>query len=258
MNVHDRRFSRQDANAGLESSRGQGMLGRPSRAATVPFWQKSRRSRSLATVVMTSALALTTILAACGSVEEESSAPVGQTAVVTPTNATNATAAVTTPAAAVTPTTRVAPTPTRTPRPVNTPTPMPPPVPAIGDSVQTNGWVLSVSEFETFNRIGERTADGMYLYLRMTITNAGNTAEPFPFEGLIVVDQNQQTHFIDLDATRESLQYDFGIDIAAPLQAGETRNVAAAFDIPFDATDLRLTTPSRVFEIRLEYREAPK
>jgi hypothetical protein len=257
MNVRDCRFSHGEAN--LQARRGwlPEVEEQGGQRASVPQRQSAavvRRSPRLVPGVV--ALVCALLLVACGG-ENPQEAPAGTTPAPTATTGTQATARVTTPAAA-TPTVRVSPSPTRTPRPVNTPTPLPPPVPAVGDSVQTNGWVLSVSEFETFARIGDQMAEGMYLYLRLTITNTTANPEAFPFEGLIVVDQTQETHFLDVAATRETLLYDFGFDMTQPVEPGETRQVAAAFDIPFDATDLRLTTPSRVFEIRLEYREAPK
>jgi hypothetical protein len=39
------------------------------------------------------------------------------------------------------------------------------------------------------------------------------------------------------------------------LAAGASQSVAAVFDIATDATGLVLTTPSRVFQIRIEYDE---
>lgn len=148
--------------------------------------------------------------------------------------------------------------PTQTPRPLSTPTPLPPPAPAIGDSVQTEGWVFSVTGFETFQRIGDHTASGMFLYLHLTVTNTGSSPAAFPFTGLIVTDHASRTFFLAEEATRETLEWDFGTAMDEPIQPGETRNVAAAFDIALDSTDLKLTSPSRVFEIAIEHRELPK
>jgi hypothetical protein len=135
---------------------------------------------------------------------------------------------------------------------------MPPPAPAIGDSVRTDSWVFSVTEFETIERIGDQTPGGMFLYLRMTISNTGSSAAPFPFSGLIVVDHDDRTFFLAEEATRQTLTWDFDFALDQAFQPGETRNLAVAFDIAFDSTDLKLTSPSRVFEIRIEHRDPPK
>jgi hypothetical protein len=139
-----------------------------------------------------------------------------------------------------------------------TPTPLPPPAPAIGDTVQTEGWQITVTGFDLFGRVGDHTASGVYLYLTMRITNSSSEPSAFPYEGLIVVDMNETTHFLAEGATRETLTWDLGIDYEKQLAPGETLNVAAVFDILPDATGLLLTTPSRVFEIRLEYTDFPK
>lgn len=169
------------------------------------------------------------------------------------------------------PTSRATPRATRTPnrtatpiatraatRPVGSPTPIPPPAPAIGDTVQTEGFEITVDSFDLYQTVGASDANGVFLYLRMTVANTNGEAMPFPFEGLVVIDQNNMSYFLAGDPTRESLTYDFGMDIAQPLQPGESRQVTAVFDIATDATGLILTSPSRAFEIRLEYDEAPK
>lgn len=217
----------------------------------------ARQSRTRAALVATVLLLLgALLLSACGEADASLEPTETATSVTlqagsnhTPTTSTAPTA---TPAAAATA------APTQTPRPLTTPTPLPPPAPAIGDSVRTDGWVFSVTEFETFQTVGDHSAAGMFLYLHLTVSNTGSSATAFPFDGLIVVDHEDRTFFLAEPATRETLTYDFGFEIDQPFQPGETRNVAAAFDIAVDSTDLRLTSPSRVFEIRIEYRDPPK
>jgi hypothetical protein len=198
----------------------------------------------------------TMLLAACGEADTNLEPTETVTGVTLPSGSnhtpTVGTAATATPAPAATA------APTQTPRPLTTPTPLPPPAPAIGDSVRTDGWVFSITEYETFQTIGDHTASGMFLYLYMTVSNTSSSATAFPFDGLIVVDHDGRTFFLAEAATRETLTYDFGFEIDQPFQPGETRNVAAAFDIAFDSTDLKLTSPSRVFEISIEHRDPPK
>lgn len=242
------------------------MMSRWKRTPAVPDRQSrsdqfpAARRLGLATVLLGASL----LLAACGAADAsleptattqartvQSGAQSGTTPEPEPQS--QAQAATATPRAA-----QATAAPTQTPRPLTTPTPIPPPVPAIGDSVQTDGWVFSVTEFETIERIGEQRAEGMYLYLRMTVSNTGSSPMAFPFDGLVVVDHEDRTFFLAEAATRETLTWDFGFEIDEPFAAGETRNVAVAFDIALDSTDLQLTSPSRVFEIRIEYREPPK
>lgn len=200
------------------------------------------------------------LLAACGAADATDE-PTGTTVAVVETSPAGTTVTPTARVATATPaaaTTSTPAAPTQTPRPLTTPTPLPSPEPAIGDSVRTDGWVFSITEFETFQRIGDHTAEGMFLYLHLTVSNAGSSAAAFPFDGLIVVDHEDRTFFLAEEATRETLTFDFGFGIDQPFQAGETRNVAAAFDIALDSTGLKLTSPSRVFEISIEHREPPK
>lgn len=197
----------------------------------------------------------TLLLAACGASPE--SAPPAATVSSSGAVLQQATATATVPKATAT-STRTAPTPTRTPRPAVTPTTIGTPEPAIGTEVATDGWRLTVTDYDTFYRVGDSTADGIYLYLRMTVVNTGSQPASFPFEGLVVTDVAGNTHFLDVDATRETLTYDFGLEIGELLQPGVATSVAAAFDIPLDATGLILTTPSRVFEVRIEYTDLSK
>jgi hypothetical protein len=139
-----------------------------------------------------------------------------------------------------------------------TPTPLPGPPPGIGDTIDTQGWQLTVTELDLFPRVGDSYASGIYLYVKLTVTNTSGAAVPFPFEGLVVIDQRNISYPPDLNATRETLTYDFGRDIAAPIDNGQTVNVAVAFDIPMDATGLVLTTPTRIFTIVLGNTEYPK
>lgn len=241
------------------------MIVRSKQALSLPFRQsqswgalRAARRRAVATLIIGASL----LLAACGAADANpdptgtplSSAPLGAEGTASPPAL--AQAATATRAAQSAPT--ATPAATQTPRPLTTPTPIPPPVPAIGDSVRTDGWVFSITEFETIERIGEQRATGMFLYLRMTISNTGSSATIFPYDGLIVVDHEDRTFFLAEAATSETMSWDFGFEIDEPFQAGETRNVAVAFDIALDSSDLTLTSPSRVFEIRIEYREPPK
>ena len=154
--------------------------------------------------------------------------------------------------------TRTAATPAMTRTPAQTPTPIPPPVPAIGDTIETDGWKLTIIGFELYQRVGDSTANGVFLYLRMSIENTVDQPRAFPFSGLVVLDMNDASFFLAEPPTRETLTYDFGFDFEQQLAAGASQSVAAVFDIPTDATGLVLTTPSRVFQIRVEYDETPK
>jgi hypothetical protein len=145
--------------------------------------------------------------------------------------------------------------PAATRTPARTPTPLPPPEPAIGDTVQTDGWDITITSFDNYQRVGDSTASGIFLYLRMTIANTDDQPAAFPYDGLVVVDVGERTFFLAEAATRETLTYDFGVDFDQQLEPGGPRNVAAVFDIATDATGLILTTPSRVFQIRIEYDE---
>ncbi len=145
---------------------------------------------------------------------------------------------------------------TRTP--AQTPTAIPPPEPAIGDTIETDGWKLTIIGFDLYQSVGDSTASGVYLYLRMAIENTMNQPRVFPFDGLVVLDVNDMSYFLAEPPTRETLTYDFGFEIDEQLPAGASQSVAAVFDIAPDATGLVLTTPSRVFQIRVESDEAPK
>ena len=132
---------------------------------------------------------------------------------------------------------------------------MPTPRPAIGATVQADGWALTVTSFDLFESVGDSDAEGIFLYVRMAISNSGTAPAAFPFSGLVVIDINGQSYFLHEAATSETLEYDYGITPDQTLNPGDVRNVAAVFDIPTSATGLTLTTPSRVFEVRLEYNE---
>lgn len=142
---------------------------------------------------------------------------------------------------------------TRTP--ARTPTPIPPPEPAIGDTIETDGWKVTIVGFDLYQTVGASSAEGIYLYLRMTIENTMDQPRVFPFDGLVVLDVNDMSYFLAEPPTRETLTYDFGVEIDEQLGAGSSQSVAAVFDIATDATGLVLTTPSRVFQIRVESDE---
>jgi hypothetical protein len=89
----------------------------------------------------------------------------------------------------------------------------------------------------------------------MSIENTMDQPRAFPFAGLVVLDINDVSYFLAEAPTRETLTYDFGFDMDQELAAGASQSVAAVFDIATDATGLVLTTPSRVFQIRIEYDE---
>lgn len=151
--------------------------------------------------------------------------------------------------------TRTAATPAVTRTPAQTPTPIPPPEPAIGDTIETDGWKLTIIGFDLYQTVGASTANGTFLYLRMSIENTMDQPRAFPFDGLVVLDINDMSYFLSEPPTRETLTYDFGFEIDQELAAGASQSVAAVFDIAPDATGLVLTTPSRVFQIRIEYDE---
>ena len=203
------------------------------------------------------------LLGACGDgqAERASNGPTSEAAAPQATESPRqqvqaATATTTARAATATrTTTRTAATPAVTRTPAQTPTPIPPPEPAIGDTIETDGWKLTIIGFDLYQTVGASTADGVYLYLRMSIENTTSEARAFPFDGLVVLDVNDTSYFLSEPPTRETLTYDFGFEIDQELAAGASQSVAAVFDIAPDATGLVLTTPSRVFQIRIEYDE---
>jgi hypothetical protein len=205
------------------------------------------------------------LLSACGDgqAERASSGPTSSAenpaVTATPRRPAQAATATTTRAAATATTspTRTAPTPATTRTPAQTPTPIPPPVPAIGDTIETDGWKLTIIGFDLYQRVGDSTAGGVFLYLRMSIENTVDQPRAFPFSGLVVIDGNDNSYFLSEPPTRETLTFDFGFDLEEQLAPGASQSVAAVFDIATDATGLVLTTPSRVFQIRIEY-DAPK
>ena len=206
------------------------------------------------------------LLSACGDgdAERASSGPTSPAAAPDATASTRqqaqvATATATTRAATATrAATRTAATPAVTRTPAQTPTPIPPPEPAIGDTIETDGWKLTIIGFDLYQRVGDSTATGIFLYLRMSVENTMDQPRVFPFDGLVVLDINDTSYFLSEPPTRETLTYDFGFDIDQEIPAGASQSVAAVFDIAPDATGLVLTTPSRVFQIRIEYDESPK
>jgi hypothetical protein len=117
---------------------------------------------------------------------------------------------------------------------------------------------LTVIGFDLYQSVGDSTANGTFLYLRMSIENTESQPRAFPFDGLVVIDMNDNSYFLAEAPTRETLTYDFGFDIDQQVAAGASQSVAAVFDIATDATGLILTTPSRVFQIRIEYEDGPK
>ena len=125
-------------------------------------------------------------------------------------------------------------------------------------AVLVSVWRLTVTAIDLFTRVGDHRASGIYLYVKLNVTNTSGAAVPFPFEGLVVVDQRNTNYAPDLAATRETLTYDFNRDIAAPIENGQTLDLAVAFDIPMDATNLILTTPTHIFTIVLGNTEFPK
>lgn len=194
------------------------------------------------------------LLAACGEADVSSTSPSGAAGAGTPGQL-----AATTPTRVSTP----QPTPTLAPtqtvvRPATSPTAIPAPKPAIGDTVRTEGWDLTVTGYDLYKRVGDSTANGMFLYLQLTVKNTMSQARPFPYDGLVVIDIEGNSYFLATDATRESLTYDKGIDMAAPVQPGQEQQSAAIFDTPESATGFILTTPSRVFEILLQYQQPSK
>lgn len=213
------------------------------------------------TPVVLAALLVVSLLAACGGGDSNDSDPTDTSTIRNPAGAagTASPAASPTTRSAATPTTRAASTPTGIPNPIPEATqgPMPTPRPAIGATVQAEGWALTVTSIDLFESVGDSDAEGVFLYVRMAISNSGSAPAAFPFTGLVVIDINGESYFLSEAATAETLQYDYGITLDQQLNPGDLRNVAAVFDIPTDATGLTLTTPSRVFEVRLEYN-APK
>ncbi len=238
------------------------MIRRASNASRVPGWHRLRGQRARSLVLLPTALLILALLAACGAADNSDPAPTtrsqsGASGTGTP-DATALSGSPTSRTASSSPTSRAAsPTTTGIPNPIPEATqrPLPTPRPAIGATVQADGWALTVTSFALFESVGDSTAEGVFLYVRMAISNSGKEAIAFPFDGLVVIDVNGQSYFLDQAATRETLQYDYGILPDQKLNPGDLRNVAAVFDIPTSATGLTLTTPSRVFEVRLEYNE---
>lgn len=222
-------------------------------------WLTNTWSRRTSLVLALAVIA-SLLLAACGSAATDPAPNASDTGTRTISAGAQATTTrQATPRATRTPSLRATATPTRSAtRPVGSPTPIPPPPPAIGDTVQTEGFEITVDSFDLYGTVGAFDAKGVFLYLRMTVANANGEAKPFPFDGLVVIDMNNTSYFLAEAPTRESLTYDFGFELDQPLPPGESRQVTAVFDIASDATGLILTSPSRAFEIRLEYGEAPK
>ncbi len=204
------------------------------------------------------------LLSACGeNAERASSGPTSPAAAQAATTTLPQSAQARTPTATTrfATTTRTATasaaTPAVTRTPARTPTPIPPPEPAIGDTIETDGWKLTIIGFDLYQSVGDSTAEGTFLYLRMSIENTSSEPRAFPFDGLVVLDIHDQSYFLAEAPTRETLTYDFGFEIDEELAAGASQSMAAVFDIAADATGLVLTTPSRVFQIRIEY-DVPK
>jgi len=212
----------------------------------------TRRSGVLAIVAL---MMVGLLLAACGSPDDSADSAIPAGAAGTPD--THVAAATATRESTPRPTPTLAPTQTVV-RPAASPTAIPEPKPGIGDTIQTDGWDLTITGYDLFKRVGDSTADGMFLYLQLTIKNTAAEARAFPYDGLVVVDIQGDSYFLATEATRESHTYDKGIDMSAPLQPGEEQQAAAIFDTPANATGFTLTTPSRVFEILLQYKQPSK
>jgi hypothetical protein len=159
--------------------------------------------------------------------------------------------------AAAAPTATVAPAP-QVATSASSPTPIPSPEAGIGTAVSSQGWEITVSDVTTYQRVGDYTANGTFLYVSLSIKNIGANPAAFPFDGLIVVDANGASYVIDVPATKESLTYDKNVDMFAQFEVGSSHDVAAVFDVAPDATGLKLTTPSNVFSIVLDYTVSPK
>jgi uncharacterized protein DUF4352 len=205
----------------------------------------------------------TVLLSSCGGTSNA-----GPTATVRPSSGAAPTATIsvatatpTTPsqvaAAAPTATASVAPAP-QAATAASSPTPIPSPAAGIGTAVSSQGWEITVSDVTTYQRVGDYTANGTFLYVSLSIKNTGANPAAFPFDGLIVVDANGVSYVIDVPATKESLTYDKNVDMFAQFEAGSSHDVAAVFDVASDATGLKLTTPSNVFSIVLDYTVSPK
>lgn len=193
-------------------------------------------------------------LAACGA-DGTDEPRQGQSATATSTVRSTATRVATSPATASAATT---PARTPTPRPARTPTALPTPAPIIGDAVELPGWEITVTAVETYGRVGDYTAQGTYTYVRLTVTNTGDAPAMFPYDGLVITDTADQSYFTDVNATRETLTFDLGIEIDQEIAPGETTNTAVVFDVPDSVTGLILTTPSRAFAVQLIYPDPPK
>jgi hypothetical protein len=120
------------------------------------------------------------------------------------------------------------------------------------------GWRIVVTGLESYERVGDFTANGTYTYLRLTVTNTSDQPAVFPYDGLVIVDANDQSYFADLNATRETLTFDLGHEIDQEIASGDALDTAVAFDVPDSVTGLVLTTPSRVFAVQLVYPNPPK
>lgn len=211
------------------------------------------RTRPIGALGVVALLLAALVLAACGEAEVSSTSPSGVEGTATQPSAQRTPTRATTPQ----PTPTLAPTQTVV-RPAASPTAIPAPKPAIGDTVRTEGWDLTVTGYDLYKRVGDFTADGMFLYLQLTVKNTMSQARPFPYDGLVVIDIEGNSYFLATDATRESLTYDKGIDMAAAVEPGQELQSAAIFDTPESATGFILTTPSRVFEILLQYQQPSK
>jgi hypothetical protein len=143
------------------------------------------------------------LLAACGDgdAERASSGPTSPAGVPAVTSSPRqqaqvATGTATTRAATATRSATQAATAGVTRTPAQTPTPIPPPKPAIGDTIETDGWKLTIIGFDLYQTVGDSTASGVYLYLRMAIENTMTQPRAFPFDGLVVLDVNDMSYFL--------------------------------------------------------------
>ena len=231
----------------------------PIRQGNLGRLRRAQSARLFVTLLTLAGLLMT----ACGDgqAERASNGPISEAAAPQATSSPRqqaqaaTTTATTRSATATRASTRTAATPAVTRTPAQTPTPIPPPEPAIGDTIETDGWKLTIIGFDLYQTVGASTAGGVFLYLRMSIENTASEPRAFPFDGLVVLDVNDTSYFLSEPPTRETLTYDFGFEIDQELAAGASQSVAAVFDIASDATGLVLTTPSRVFQVRIEYDE---
>lgn len=90
------------------------------------------------------------------------------------------------------------------PRPEATPTAEPtpmPPVPSGQALPYGDGWTVTAFDVTPRPTIGELTATGLYIEVRLEVTNTAASPRPFPYEDFVLQDGEGRTYVLAHDAT---------------------------------------------------------